>query len=179
MNSLPELRSLPPASARLCLAVERFCLRRLKLPRGTRLVLALSGGADSTALACILHILSPRLRLDLFALTVNHGLRPEADADARCARDLCARLGIPCVQRHADVTGLASGKGWGLEEAGRHARYALLEEERRARQADFVALGHHNEDLSEDVLLRLTRGTGWPALGGCFEFCYLSGERHH
>ena len=166
MNSLPELRSLPPASARLCLAVERFCLRRLKLPRGTRLVLALSGGADSTALACILHILSPRLRLDLFALTINHGLRPEADADARCARDLCARLGIPCVQRHADVTGLASGKGWGLEEAGRHARYALLEEERRARQADFVALGHHNEDLSEDVMLRLTRGTGWPALGG-------------
>ena len=152
MNSLPELRSLPPASARLCLAVERFCLRRLKLPRGTRLVLALSGGADSTALACILHILSPRLRLDLFALTINHGLRPEADADARCARDLCARLGIPCVQRHADVTGLASGKGWGLEEAGRHARYALLEEERRARQAD--------------LLLRLTRGTGWPALGG-------------
>ena len=139
MNSLPELRSLPPASARLCLAVERFCLRRLKLPRGTRLVLALSGGADSTALACILRILSPRLRLGLFALTVNHGLRPEADADARCARDLCARLGIPCVQRHADVTGLAS---------------------------DFVALGHHNEDLSEDVLLRLTRGTGWPALGG-------------
>lgn len=166
MNSLPELRSLPPASARLCLVVERFCLRRLEIPRGTRLVLALSGGADSTALACILYILSPRLRLDLFALTINHGLRPEADADARCARDLCAQLGIPCVQRHADVTGLASSNGWSLEEAGRHARYALLEEERRARRADFVALGHHNGDLSEDVLLRLTRGTGWPALGG-------------
>lgn len=166
MNSLPELHSLPPASARLCLAVERFCLRRLDLPRGARLVLALSGGADSTALACILHILSPRLKLDLFALTVNHGLRPEADADARCARDLCALLGIPCVQRRADVRGLASGNGWSLEEAGRHARYTFLEEERRERQADFVVLGHHNEDLSEDVLLRLTRGTGWPALGG-------------
>ena len=88
MNSLPELRSLPPASARLCLAVDRFCLRRLKLPRGTRLVVALSGGADSTALACILHILSPRLRLDLFALTINHGLRPEADADAVGTRRL-------------------------------------------------------------------------------------------
>ena len=50
MNSLPELRSLLPASARLCLAVERFCLRRLKLPRGTRLVLALSGGFHGSGL---------------------------------------------------------------------------------------------------------------------------------
>lgn len=166
MNSLPDLRSLSPASARMCLAVERFCLHRLALPHGMRLVLALSGGADSTALACILRVLSPRLGLELFALTVDHGLRPEADADARCAQEFCARLGIPCVRRSADVLGLAAANGWGLEEAGRHARYALLEEERRAQKADFVALGHHAGDLSEDVLLRLARGTGWPALGG-------------
>ena len=166
MNSLPDLRSLSPVSARMCLAVERFCLHRLALPHGMRLVLALSGGADSTALACILHILSPRLELELFALTLDHGLRPEAEADARWTQAFCAWLGIPCARRRVDVTGLAAAKGWGLEEAGRHTRYALLEEERRAQKANFVVLGHHAGDLSEDVLLRLARGTGWPALGG-------------
>ena len=50
MNSLPDLRSLSPVSARMCLAVERFCLHRLALPHGMRLVLALSGGADSCLL---------------------------------------------------------------------------------------------------------------------------------
>ena len=54
----------------------------------------------------------------------------------------------------------------GEEEAGRALRYALLEEERQAVDAQFIALGHHREDLSEDILLRLVRGTGWPALGG-------------
>lgn len=166
MNFLPNLRCLSPASARMCLAVERFYLRQLALPRGTRLLLALSGGADSTALACILRILSPRLELELFALTLNHGLRSEADADARWAQALCARLGIPCACRRVDVARLAVAHGWGLEEAGRHARYALLEKERQAQKADFVVLGHHAGDLSEDVLLRLTRGAGWPALGG-------------
>lgn len=75
MKFLPELHGLTPASARLCLDVERFWLRDLRMPRGLRLLLALSGGADSTALAVILRILSPRLELDLYALTVNHGLR--------------------------------------------------------------------------------------------------------
>lgn len=166
MNFLPDLRSLSPASARMCLAVERFCLRQLTLPRGMRLLLALSGGADSTALACILRILSPRLELELSALTLDHGLRPEAAADAHWTQAFCARLGIPCACRRVDVAGLAARKGWGLEEAGRHARYALLEEQRQARKAHFVVLGHHAGDLSEDVLLRLTRGAGWPALGG-------------
>ena len=133
MNFLPDLRSLSPASARMCLAVERFCLRQLTLPRGMRLLLALSGGADSTALACILRILSPRLELELSALTLDHGLRPEAAADAHWTQVFCARLGIPCACRRVDVAGLAARKGWGLEEAGRHARYALLEEQRQAR----------------------------------------------
>lgn len=166
MKVFSTLRGLSPASARLCLAVERFCLRRLALPRGARLVLALSGGADSTALAVILALLRPRLDLKLFALSVDHGLRPQAAEDAAYAQRLCHALEIVCTLRQADVAGLAQRQGLGLEEAGRRLRYALLEEERRAVGADFSALGHHSRDLSEDVLLRLTRGAGWPALGG-------------
>lgn len=164
--SPPTLQNLSPAAARLCLEVERFCLTRLGLARGARLLLALSGGADSTALALILRVLAPRLGLTLHALSIDHGLRQESAEDAECTRQLCRNLNIPCAVRQADVRGMTESGGIGIEDAARRLRYALLEQERAAVGADFIALGHHAGDVSEDVLLRLTRGTGWPALGG-------------
>ena len=166
IKSAPTLQNIPPAAARLCLEVERFCLTRLGLARGSRLLLALSGGADSTALALVLRLLAPRLGLNLHALSVDHGLRDESAQDAIFTLQLCNILNIPCIVRQADVRGLADNSGIGIEDAARQLRYALLEQERSAVGADFIALGHHAGDVSEDVLLRLTRGTGWPALGG-------------
>ena len=165
-ESPPTLQNLSPAAARLCLEVERFCLTRLGLARGSRLLLALSGGADSTALALVLHLLAPRMGLTLHALSVDHGLRKESKQDADFVKQLCGNLNIPCTVRQADVRGLATSEKIGIEDAARKLRYALLEQERAAVGADFIALGHHAADVSEDVLLRLTRGTGWPALGG-------------
>lgn len=161
-----HLHQLPRQSARLCLSVERFCLEELRIPQGSTLLLAVSGGADSTALACIFAILKARLGLHLFALTIDHSLRQEAEADAAYAQKVCDELCIPCQKMKVDIAKLASIRGQGIEEAGRHARYSLLERYRRKIKADFIALGHHAEDLSEDILLRLLRGTGWPALGG-------------
>ena len=166
MNQIPSLQSLPRASALLCLEVERFCLRQLALPKGASLVLAVSGGADSTALALVLSLLAPRLDLRLSALSINHGLRPEAEMDAAHAHAVCQALGMPCTLRTVDVKGFAASHHMGEEEAGRAMRYALLEEERIARNAHFIALGHHRQDLSEDIILRLVRGAGWPSLGG-------------
>ena len=166
IESPPTLQTLPPAAARLCLEVERFCLLRLGLERGSRVLLALSGGADSTALAHVLHLLAPRLGLTLHALSVDHGLRAESAQDADFVLQFCKKLGIVCTVRQADVRGLAASNKIGIEDAARKLRYALLEQERAALGADFIALGHHAADVSEDVLLRLTRGTGWPALGG-------------
>ena len=166
IKSPPALQNIPPAAARLCLEVERFCLTRLGLAKGSRLLLALSGGADSTALAFVLHLLAPRLGLSLHALSVDHGLREESAQDAVFTLQLCNILNIPCTIRQADVRKLAEKSGIGTEDAARRLRYALLEQERAAVGADFIALGHHAGDVSEDVLLRLTRGTGWPALGG-------------
>ncbi len=165
-ESPPTLQNLSPAAARLCLEVERFCLTRLGLARGSRLLLALSGGADSTALALVLHLLAPRMGLTLHALSVDHGLREESKQDADFVKQLCGNLNIPCTVRQADVRGLATSEKIGIEDAARKLRYALLEQERAAVGADFIALGHHAADVSEDVFLRLTRGTGWPALGG-------------
>ena len=164
--SPPTLQHLSPAYARLCLGIERFCRRELGLAPGSRLLLALSGGADSTALAALFHLLAPRLGLSLLALSVDHGLRPESAADARHAERLSRWLGIPCRVRRQDVAAAAREWGCGLEDAGRRVRYALLEEERKAAKADWIVLGHHAGDLGEDVLLRLTRGAGWPGLAG-------------
>ena len=164
--SLPTLQQLSPAHARLCLGIERFCRGALGLAPGSRLVLALSGGADSTALALLMRLLAPRLSLSLFALSVDHQLRPESAEDARDVEALCRWLGIPCRVRGKDVAACAREWGCGLEDAGRKVRYALLEEERKAVNADWIVLGHHAGDLAEDVLLRLTRGAGWPGLAG-------------
>ncbi|MDE7240727.1 tRNA lysidine(34) synthetase TilS [Desulfovibrio sp.] len=164
--TLPTLRQLSPAEARLCLGIERFCRRALGLAAGSRLLLALSGGADSTALACLLRLLASRLELTLFALCLDHALRPESAEDGRHVEALCRWLGIPCAVFRQDVAACAKDWGCGLEDAGRKARYALLEEERQAVDADWIVLGHHAGDLAEDVLLRLTRGASWPALAG-------------
>ncbi|MDR2572927.1 MAG: tRNA lysidine(34) synthetase TilS [Desulfovibrio sp.] len=145
--------------------MERF-LRGLGLTQGERLVAAVSGGADSLALVLVLRILAPRLDLHISALTVDHGLLPEAAFIAARVTEQCATLGIDCVSQKADVSGLAVRERLGIEEAGRKLRYRLLEEERSAKGAQYIALGHHRADLAEDVLMRLTRGTGWPGLGG-------------
>ncbi|MDR2054636.1 MAG: tRNA lysidine(34) synthetase TilS [Desulfovibrio sp.] len=163
--SSPDIHNLSPASARLCLSVERF-LPSLGLGKGARLLAAVSGGADSMALVLILRILAPRMGLRVSALTVDHGILPEAGSVAAMAVRQCAALGVGCALKKADVSGLADRERLGLEEAGRKLRYRLLEEERVAEKADYVALGHHNADLAEDVLMRFTRGAGWPALGG-------------
>lgn len=134
--------------------------------RGKRLLLAVSGGADSLALLAALHALRPSMGHELRVVHVDHGLRPESGAEARAVVALCEAWRIPVGVRAAPVAEYARRNGLGLEDAGRRLRYAALEEERRRNAAAWICTGHHCDDLQEDVLLRLLRGTGWPALGG-------------
>ena len=160
--ALPRgMGELPPAGARLCMDVRRFAAEACGgLPE--RAIVAFSGGADSTALALILRCLG----VPLVLAHLDHGLRPESADEAASARRFAERLGVSCVVRRVDVGALADAEGLGLEDAGRRARYAFFEEVRRVEKADWIATGHHLDDLSEDVLLRLVRGAGWPGLGG-------------
>ncbi|MCR5813984.1 MAG: tRNA lysidine(34) synthetase TilS [Desulfovibrio sp.] len=160
-----SLQSLPPAQAKLCLFVEK-ALANLPLDRPLRFLLALSGGIDSTALAVIFAVLAKRHSHTLLAATINHGLRPEAHKEVAGTVRLCQRLGIICRSLACDVAGFAQQQKIGLEEAARTLRYKLLEEERQAVHADFIVTAHHADDLQEDMLMRLVRGCGWPALGG-------------
>lgn len=161
-----RLQDLEPAAAKLCLKIESVCRNKLPIRPGDRLLLAVSGGADSLALTLILHILAPRLQIGLSAMHINHMLRPTADAEAEFTVKFCAGLNLPCAIARAEIGKIAESSGLGLEEAGRNARRALLAREAERAGARYILLGHHQSDLAEDILMRLTRGSGWPALGG-------------
>lgn len=162
-----RLQDLPPRWARFCLGIESFAARELACDFTTASCLvAVSGGADSTALLHIAALLCRRHGGSLHAAHLDHGLRPESAQDALFVRELCEGLGVPLFVERRDVSGLARERGMGLEEAGRLARYEFLERTRQSCGAQLILLAHHLGDLAEDQLLRLGRGTGWPALGG-------------
>ena len=166
--SLPKsLQDLPPRWAHFCLKIERFVSVDLDVALSDKtLITAFSGGVDSTALLLVLHCLCQKNGGHVVAVHLNHNLRDEADADAHWAEAFCESLGVESVIRSVDVAELARQEGIGIEEAGRNARYALFGEVLESCQGDYLAVGHHLDDLAEDVLMRLSRGTGWPGLAG-------------
>ncbi len=161
------LRGLDRNGALLALRVRSFVKEELGVDwQGKRLLLAFSGGLDSTALLCLLLALRPLERFHVFAAHLDHGLRPESGQDAAHVRRLCAAWGVPLHEHKENIRIWAKQEGTGEEEAGRTARRMFLRETAKAVQADWVLLAHHADDLAEDILMRLIRGTGWPALGG-------------
>ena len=161
------LQDLPPRWAHFCLDIAAFVHREVgKDLRGQFLFLGLSRGVDSTALLLWAHLLQPRLKTRVHALHVYHGLRPEADEEADSLHRLCCSLDIPLHKGHTAVGTYAARQQIGLEEAGRRLRYRFLLGSLRRRGGDLLLVGHHLNDLAEDMLMRQLRGVGWPALGG-------------
>lgn len=166
-QSVFSLKDLSAADARTVLAVARFVRHDLGVElRGAHLVIALSGGADSTALLTMFCALRDSLQLSLSAVHLDHGLRAESALEAEKAGELCRRFGVPFFTKRENVGDLAVAWRCGVEEAGRRARYAFLEDCRITQGARWVLTAHHVGDLAEDVLMRLSRGAGWPGLGG-------------
>ncbi len=136
--------------------------RRLRLALddlgpGSRVEVALSGGADSLAVAACLAFVASRDGLMAGAVVVDHGLQPgSAEVAARAAAQ-ARTLGLD-----ADVIAVEVGTDGGPEAAARDARYAVL----RSRSADAVLLGHTLDDQAETVLLGLGRGSGPRSLAG-------------
>ncbi len=147
-------------------AVARFCRKERLLRDGDRVVVAFSGGPDSTALLLALHALSrgPGLRLRLVAAHLDHGLRRGSREDARAARRVARALGVPFRSRRA--RGIAAGGGGSLEQASRRARYAFLASVARKSRAQKVAVAHHLDDRAETVLHRLLQGSTLRGLAG-------------
>ncbi len=137
--------------------------------RGSGVIVALSGGADSVCLLLVLKELAQELGIRLRAVHVHHGLRgEEADRDAEFAVRLCAEQSVPCHMIKAEVRGLAREKGMSEEEAGRTLRYEILEQEARQWETEPVriAVAHHRRDQAETILHNLFRGCGLAGLRG-------------
>src|SRR2546422_2088414 len=145
-------------------------LLRLGVADGVPLVLAVSGGPDSVALmhlaveAALGHAWRPMVA------HLDHGLREGSADDAQFVADAASQLGLEVTVHKTDVAALAAERGDGLEEAGRVARYAFLEEVAAAAGPDAVVLTAHTaDDQAETVLLHLARGTGLAGLSGIAE----------
>ena len=147
--------------------IREFIREHDMLVPGDRVIIGLSGGADSVSLLMILSELKKELNIELFAVHVHHGLRgKEADRDSAYAQELSENLGVPFVCVHANVAEYARVNGVSEEEAGRHLRYQILEEQRLFRHAAKIAVAHHADDQVETVLYNLFRGSGLKGLGG-------------
>lgn len=133
------------------------------------LVVGVSGGADSVGLLHALAGLTKSLNLCLHVAHVDHGLRPQASADAAFVRTLSRELGLPFHLRTLETGSLLDGTG-GMEAAARNARYAFLCQVANnvtdVGQVPLIATAHHADDQAETLLLHLIRGSGLRGLGG-------------
>lgn len=129
----------------------------------SKILVALSGGADSVALLCILHAAGYHCE----AAHCNFHLRgKESNRDEQFVRQLCKRYGIRLHTIDFDTTRYATEKHISIEMAARELRYNWFEEIKNQCQADVVAVAHHQDDSVETILLNLIRGTGITGLLG-------------
>ena len=173
MNSSSELhlpgklQELPARQARICLKVARFLRKELCLELSeARVLVCFSGGADSTFLLLSLYYLRPQLGLSLYAAHLDHGLRPSSAQEALWCQGICEKLGIPFYTERRVIREESDAKTSGLEEKSRSVRYEFFKVAALRFGCDWTVTGHTQNDLAEDMFMRLIRGTGWPGLGG-------------
>ena len=133
-----------------------------QLEAGDTFLVAVSGGADSLALAAALLIEAKPLALTPIAITIDHQLQENSQLQAERVVQQMKELGYVQVITKTVVVSLDSG----LESGARDARYAALMESAQERQAQKIFLGHNRDDQAETVLLGLARGSGARSLSG-------------
>lgn len=140
-----------------CLA--KASLARKEMGEPKRMLIALSGGADSVALLCVLKMLSEQDKFEIAAIHVHHGLRVTADRDEQFCRSLCERWHIPFFSVHVQLKNAS-------EQEAREARYVAFSTVYQQWNADALVTAHHEADQAETVIMHLLRGSGSRGLGG-------------
>lgn len=137
--------------------IKDYIKRESLLKEDSRVIIGLSGGADSV---CLLAVMT-RLGYDCVAVHCHFGLRgPEADRDAEFSGKIAAKLGAEFILRRFDTKEYARRKGVSIEMACRDLRYEAFEALRNEFGAEVIAVGHHREDNVETMFLNLLRGCG-------------------
>lgn len=147
---------------KLTFALDKYSM----LKSGDKVIVALSGGADSVALLHSFNSVKELYNVTLYACHLNHMIRgEEAERDEQFVRDLCANMGVELFCKSVDVPEIAKEKKQSLELTGRNARYDFFEELSLSLNAK-VATAHTASDNVETVLYNLTRGTSLSGLTG-------------
>lgn len=141
--------------------VRRTLVERRLVVANQKLLLACSGGPDSTVMLEVMAKLAPSLAVRLAAASVDHGLRPQSAAEVAAAGRLAARFGIPFAPLRLSIPPGAS-----LMRRAREARYRCLRGEALRVGASAIAIGHTRDDQAETVLMRLLRGASLRGLAG-------------
>ncbi len=157
----------------------RASLRRLGLAESDKILVAVSGGADSTALLDALVRLRgcAKTPKEIYAAHLNHLLRgAESDADDAFVRELCARLEIPFLTERVKVSACAKAGSQNLEAMARRLRYDFLQCAARQFGAKVIVTAHTRDDQVETIVMRLLRGTGTEGLRGIHQVVALTFE---
>ena len=141
--------------------ISEYIKKEELLERNDKVVLGVSGGADSVALLYAMNMLREQYDLSLLVVSVDHGLRKEAKEECDYVKSLCDKLSVPFVLKEFDVEKLSKECGKGTEETGRKVRYdSFAEEARVLGHGTKIAVAHNMNDLCETMLFHLFRGTG-------------------
>lgn len=143
--------------------VSTYIRQRGLLEKDKPVLVAISGGADSVALLDVLL----RAGYKCIAAHCNFHLRgEESERDAAFVRELCAQWNVPLEMKDFDTKAYASAHNVSIEVAARELRYAWFAEVARQQCCQAIAVGHHQNDQAETLLLNLKRGTGLRGLAG-------------
>lgn len=152
---------------RLVERVSEYMQEHHMVEDGQKIVVGVSGGADSMGLLTVLSELAGVFHYSLVVVHVNHGIRgKEADADQSYVENVCRDQGIPCYSFHVDLKRFARKEAMSEEEAGRYYRYQCFEKVRKEVGGDRIAVAHQQEDACETILFNIFRGTGLKGLAG-------------
>ena len=171
-------------------SAEKVILRYDMLEKGDKVVVALSGGADSVSLLYALYALSEKLCFSLCACHLNHMIRKEtAQRDEDFSKKLCEKLSVPFYCEKIDIPSLCKEEKGSVETVARNARYDFFARAMEYFGANKVATAHTASDNAETVIFNLARGSGSfgicgiPPVRGCFirpliELCRCDVEKY-
>lgn len=143
---------------------KKFLSALSKIPQNSKLLIAVSGGADSIALLSLCQHYADFRNLKLFVASINHNLRPkdESFADIVLVQNFCKTLTIPCYVKTAEpglIEKIAKKRKKGLEEAARFFRYEFLETCAKELEADYILTAHNKNDHLETIVSQFLQGS--------------------